>query len=429
MDLWRLAKATVFRFVLVLALGVGHVNAQNGFWIETDSDGASQIQLFFFYSETCPHCARAKPFVEALADRTQWLRLRSLPISDSAENRALFRMIARELNQQAQAVPTFAFCGEMHVGYDNDASMGAFLEKRLTDCHARHVSASETESIEAAPPVPSLPMIGAVDPQNLSLPIFTLAIAGMDAFNPCAFFVLLFLLSLMVHARSRARMAVVGGVFVTVSGLAYFAFMAAWLNLFLVLGQQRFITAAAGIVAIAAAGLNIKDYVAPGQGPSLSISETAKPSLFGQMRKLIATAKWPALLAGTIVLALAANSYELLCTAGFPLLFTRILTLEDLPTSTYYLYLVGYNVIYVVPLFAIVAAFTATLGSRKLTETEGQALKLASGLVMLGLGVVLLLAPQLLDSLVTAVVLLASAICIAFLVVRIDRRQTAGATQ
>ena len=91
------------------------------------------------------------------------------------------------------------------------------------------------------------------------------------------------------------------------------------------------------------------------------------------------------ILIGTTVLAIAANSYELLCTAGLPLVFTRVLTLNDLSTPTYYGYLVLYNVVYVVPLLLIVAGFVLTLGRRKLQEAEGRFLKLMSGLMMLGL--------------------------------------------
>ncbi|MBZ0141962.1 MAG: hypothetical protein K8F56_00165, partial [Rhodocyclaceae bacterium] len=77
-----------------------------------------------------------------------------------------------------------------------------------------------------------LPLIGEVDAATLSLPLLTLTVAALDAFNPCAFFVLLFLLSMMAHQKSRARMLAVGGIFVLFSGLMYFAFMAAWLSLF-----------------------------------------------------------------------------------------------------------------------------------------------------------------------------------------------------
>ncbi|HBF46112.1 MAG TPA: cytochrome C biosynthesis protein, partial [Shewanella frigidimarina] len=77
-----------------------------------------------------------------------------------------------------------------------------------------------------------IPLIGAVHPEEMSLPVLTLVLAGVDAFNPCAFFVLLFLLSIMVNAGSRKRMLLVGGIFVFFSGFIYFIFMSAWLNLF-----------------------------------------------------------------------------------------------------------------------------------------------------------------------------------------------------
>ena len=73
------------------------------------------------------------------------------------------------------------------------------------------------------------------------------------------------------------------------------------------------------------------------------------------------------------------------------------------------------------PLTAIVVVFTATLGRRKLTEGQGRALKLLSGLMMLGLGLVLLVAPALLDNLLTSILLLAAALTLTFAAVVADR--------
>jgi cytochrome c biogenesis protein CcdA len=114
------------------------------------------------------------------------------------------------------------------------------------------------------------------------------------------------------------------------------------------------------------------------------------------MRALLAADRLGAILIGTLVLALAANSYELLCTAGFPMVYTRVLTLNALPAPVYYGYLALYNLIYVLPLLAIVLVFSLTLGARKLTERQGRILKLLSGFMMLGLGLVMLSAPELL---------------------------------
>jgi hypothetical protein len=115
------------------------------------------------------------------------------------------------------------------------------------------------------------------------------------------------------------------------------------------------------------------------------------------MRRLLRQRSLSGLLLASVTLALAANSYELLCTAGFPVIYTRLLTLQALSAPAYYAYLALYNLVYVLPLLVIVLVFVRTLGSRKLGEAEGRVLKLVSGLMMLGLGGALLLAPELLS--------------------------------
>lgn len=267
-----------------------------------------------------------------------------------------------------------------------------------------------------------VPLLGKLDVQVTSLPVLTLVIAGLDSINPCAFFVLLSLLGLLVHARSRNRMLLIGGIFIFFSGCIYFLFMAAWLNLFLVMGQVAIITTIAGVVSVIIAGINIKDFFMFKQGVSLTIPDSARHGLFDRMRRLMRATSLLSMLAGTTVLAIMANSYELLCTAGFPMVFTRILTLHRLSTTTYYLYLVLYNIVYVIPLFFIVLAFTITLGSRKLSERQGRILKLVSGAMMLGLGGVLLLNPSLLSSVTISVVILAGALVGSLLVAMVTKR-------
>ena len=255
-----------------------------------------------------------------------------------------------------------------------------------------------------------LPLVGEVDASAMSLPALTVILAGMDSFNPCAFFVLLFLLSLLIHSGSRARMLLIGGCFILMSGVVYFLFMSAWLNFFLILGTRAFITVAAGAVAVLVSLINIKDFFFFKKGVSLTISDEAKSKLLDRMRGLLKSTSVISALAATTVLAAAANSYELLCTAGFPMVYTRALTLKRLSTLQYYTYIGFYNVIYVIPLMAIMAIFVFTLGSRKLTEWQGRELKLLSGLMMLGLGLALLVRPTILTDAVSSLMLMLSAI-------------------
>jgi len=197
-------------------------------------------------------------------------------------------------------------------------------------------------------------------------------------------------------------MLLIGSTFVGISALIYFMFMAAWLNLFMMIGAIPVITLIAGMVAIIIGIINTKDYFLFRQGPSLTIPESAKPTLYRRMRNLLKADNIATMLLGTATLAVAANSYELLCTAGFPMVYTRLLTLSELSNLQHYAYLVLYNLIYVIPLMIIVIIFSYTLGAYKLTEQQGRFLKLLSGLMMLGLGLVMLLAPNVLVSTIWA---------------------------
>jgi hypothetical protein len=391
-------------------------------WVEQDGDGTVRVHLYFFWSETCPHCLKARPFVEAIPTERPWVILHSLEVARHPENVRRFVDLAASLGQTAEGVPTLIACGVMDVGWDHAATTGAALVRRLDECRTQ---AEQGTMPAAATPAPAkrvrVPVLGEIDADSLSLPVFTLVLAGLDAFNPCAFFVLLFLLSLLAHQKNRRRMSVIGGIFVLTSGLMYFAFMAAWLNVFQLLGALAWITLAAGLLAIVVGAINIKDFFAFERGVTLSIPESRKPDIYRRARMILNADNLPALLGATVVLAVAANFYELLCTAGFPMIYTRLLTLGDLTAGARYGYLALYNLIYVLPMALIVIAFVRTLGSRRLTEREGRLLKLLSGLMMLQLGVLLTVAPAQLDSLAVSALLLATALGLTALAARLTR--------
>lgn len=390
------------------------------FWFSGEGD-SRKVTLYFFYSDDCPHCTAAKPVIGKLAEQRPWLDVKALEVGEE-DNERLFFMLARGFGREPEAVPSFFICKEMIVGFDGAAGTGGRIAAIAETCRKTIDARSPAPVAETPPPSAQqieLPLIGRVDATDLSLPVLTLVIGGLDAFNPCAFFVLLFLLSLMVHAKSRGRMALVGGVFVTVSGVMYFIFMAAWLNLFLLLHNIAWITTLAGLLAIAIGALAVKDFFYFREGPSLSIPDGAKPKLFRRIGRLTGEASLPMLLAGTMLLAITANMYELLCTSGFPMIYTRILTQNELSLGALYAYLAAYNVVYVTPLMMIVGLFVATLGGRKLSEQEGRVLKLLSGLMMLGLGVLLVVAPDLLTNVLAAILLLVAALALTLVISRL----------
>lgn len=372
------------------------------------------VDLYFFWSAKCPHCRRARPFVEGLAREHEWLRLHSYEIGASRANAEIFVARAAAVGETARSVPSFIFCKRMMVGYQDDTTSGAELLSALRACRD-----GAAEAVQPQPPPARRAAVEGIDPETGSLLAVTFMLAGLDAFNPCAFFVLLFLLSLMIRTASRVRLLVIGGIFVLSSGLVYFVFMAAWLNAFILFGGLAAVTTVAGLLAMVIGAFNAKDYFLAHTGPSLSMSDGHRSRLYARVRNLLDEGRLPALMVSAAVLAIAANSYELLCTAGFPMVYTRILTLRELPPALYYGYLALYNLVYVLPLLLIVIGFACTLGTRKLSEREGRILKLLSGLLMFALGAVLLLAPQLLQRLAVSVVIVAAALAATALLVKV----------
>jgi len=400
----------------------------------SDRERDRPVKIHFFFAENCPHCREEKPFLETLRKKFPRLEITAYDVWKERENLELMAALSEAAGYEMISTPTTVLGDHVWIGFNT--GIAEEIESKIRECLERdcpddaHHLLGGNGKIEPRPPPEALerrtapgdassidlPLFGQVETADLSLPALTLVLGLVDSFNPCAFFVLVFLLGLLVHAHSRRTMLVIGGTFVFFSGFIYFLFMAAWLNLFLIAGQMSAITRAAGLVALMLALINIKDFFFFKQGISLSISEKSKSRLFKRMRWLRTQASLPSILLGTVVLALAANSYELLCTAGFPMIYTRLLTMHNLQPWKHYAYLGLYNVVYVIPLLLIVIGFTVTLGARKMSEWQGRTLKLLSGIMMLMLALVLIVNPDLLSSLYYSLTILLLSLFLTWLV-------------
>ena len=252
-----------------------------------------------------------------------------------------------------------------------------------------------------------IPFIGNVNTSSLSLPVLTIVLGVLDSFNPCSFFILIFLLNLLIYLQSRRRMLFVGSIFIFFSGFFYFLFMFILVNSLLLTNQHiNIISLLAGAFAIIIGIINIKDFFFFKKGISLSIPESKKPEIFKKMRNLVKTSYLPAIIGGTIFLAVTVNFYELLCTLGFPLIFTSRLAFYNLPEIQYFTYIFFYNVVYVIPLIVILLLFVVTLGRKKLTEWEGRKLKLLSGIMIFSFGLLFIINYTLLENFITPILLL-----------------------
>ena len=189
-------------------------------------------------------------------------------------------------------------------------------------------------------------------------------------------------------------MLIIGGTFVLVGGVLYYAFMAAWLEVFLLIGFSRAIQWVLGGFAIAIGLVNTKDFWALRRGPSLAIPAAARESVYARMRRVITAENLTSAIVGVVLLSAMVNVVELLCTAGLPAVYTQILSAHGLPRWVYYGCLGLYTAAYILDDGLVLAAATVTLRRSRLQERGGRWLKLVSGAVMLALGLVLILKPE-----------------------------------
>jgi len=343
--------------------------------------------LEVFVRAGCPHCEAAKVFLGELRREQPALRIIVHDVAENSVARQRLATLAAERGITNIGVPAFLIGTELIIGFLSTDTTGAEIRARLDQ---------NTQGVTPPPAVESIQTkwFGEFRVGNLGLPLFTIVIGLLDGFNPCSMWVLIFMLSLLAGLADRPKMLLIAGTFVAVEGIAYFAFMAAWLNVFLLIGLSRITELILGSIAGLAGAINLKDFWAFQRGISLSIPDAAKPGLYARMRRILQTENIFAALLGTVMLALLVQAVELLCTAGLPALYARILTMQQLDRWTYYGYLALYNMAYMLDDVLVLAIGVITMSHYRLQEREGRWLKLISGLVMVGLAAVLLLQPN-----------------------------------
>ena len=342
---------------------------------------AAQATLEVFVREGCPHCADAKAFLAEVAREQPGLRIVYRQVDEDAQARDELIARSQAAGVWPPGVPSFVVDGRLMVGFDDAGHAGRELLQLLD---AGRAASGEVESA----------WFGTLSASRLGMPLFTLALGLLDGFNPCAMWVLLFLLSLLVRLHDRRRMALVAGTFVLVGGAVYYAFLAAWLNVFLAVGLSQGVRWLLASLALLIGALNVNDFVALGRGPSLAIPAAARPGLVERMQRAVRAPALPASLLAVAALAVVVNFVELLCTAGFPAVYTAVLARHELGAAAHYAYLGLYILGYIADDALMVGLAVVALGNRKLTERAGRWLKLVSGIVMLALGALLLLRPQ-----------------------------------
>lgn len=344
--------------------------------------------LYFFSLSTCPHCAVEKEFLKELKNKYPEIEIKEYEIDTNPENQKIlvdfYEKYQVPKTDRGRFPATFT-PNKYFIGFNEQ--IGQDIENCLKECINQGKS-SASQKIK-------IPIFGEVELSKLSLPVLTIVLGALDGFNPCAMWILLFLIALLINTRSRARIWLVGGTFIFASGLFYFLLLAAWLNLFFAISYIKQTRIIIGLFAMGFGILQLREFIyyQPGVCKVLGLKPKLQQRLTDRAEKIVASPITFAMVGGVILLAIGVNLIEFFCSTGLPALFTRILALNNLNILSYYFYLLLYTFIFMLDDLIIFSLAIITLRKIGFTEKYNRWTTLIGGLLILILGILLIFKP------------------------------------
>lgn len=392
---------------------------------------AGPVTMYIFKSATCPHCQAQRGFTDALAAEHARVEVRYFEIMQTREHHDLLRLMAESRDVKPASVPMVFLGDKVWVG--DSPQIRDEIRQQIKVClsagcpDARVLAEQRAEAAVSKVPLGKaeidLPLIGKIDLSYQPLLFSTALIAFVDGFNPCSLWLLTLLIALVIHSGSRQRIAVVGLSFLFVTALVYGLFIT---GVFSVLAYASFLPWMYWTVAIFALvfGLvNIKDYFWFKRGISFTIDDKHKPGIFKKFRALMTDGKSMFALAGaTGVMAAGIALIELPCTAGFPVIWSGLVSAHDVSAPGFAMLLGIYLVIYLLDELVVFGIAVIKLRIDRFEERHARVLKLAGGVIMVFLAAVLVTEPEIMSNAGQAIAVFALAFALTALIVFIDRQ-------
>jgi glutaredoxin len=385
-------------FALLIILGLFAWSLQQGHSIDDPSEGLS---VHLFWLPTCPHCSEQKPIYYSLREKMLFenpeIKFYDHDASSSAGS-ALFYKMATEagLDTSRLGVPTIFVGKRALVGVHTEEQILSAIEDCKNNCNDGSGKPQNSQGLNTSLTDYELPFLGRVDLTAYSLPALAIVLGLIDGFNPCAMWVLVFLIGLLIGLNDKRKIWLIVGTFVIASGILYFLFMTAWLNIFLFIGYLTIVTIMIGLLALGGGIISLKEYFTIKDALTCKVGdEKSHEKTLSRMQKIVSQPLTISMFLSVIALAFVVNSVEFVCSAAIPAVFTQVLALSNLTALQSYAYIALYVFFFMLDDLVIFGMAAFAIGSG-FGERYAKACKLLGGVIMALLGLVLLFAPNLL---------------------------------
>lgn len=391
------------------------------------------INIYLFYGDGCPHCAAEEEFLDEYLKDKDNVKLYKYEVWYDKTNQEYLQKVQKKLNDKQSGVPYTVIGDKVLLGYMDgvtDVTIKSYVNEYLENNHyvdyvgkitnvsdikddsdkidtknndKKQENKLEKSNEEVLDNVDNMlkkyPVLNKLSAKKISLPLLSIVLGLVDGFNPCAMWILIFLITMLFNMKDRKKMWILGLTFIVTSGIVYLLFMLTWLNLATFISKLSFIRLLIALIALVVGIINISKFanslIKKDEGCDV-VDKKDRKNIMNKIIKITTEKKFILALFGIIALAASVNIIELMCSIGIPLLFTQILAMNNLSTFEYAIYMLLYILFFLIDDIIIFVGSMITLKVTGLSTKYTKFSHLIGGIIMLLIGLLLIIKPELL---------------------------------
>ena len=375
---------TLFLFIPISTMALSNNYVDKVANLTNTTIDENKINLYLFYGEECPHCEEERNFLEEFKDKYKdYLNVYEFEVWHDKENAKIMEEVKQDFKENGTTVPFTVIGDSYFVGYST--STASRIENKLKEYVDLN---SNTNNVD-------IPILGNINMKNVSIPLVAMVLGFIDGFNPCAMWILLFLISMFFRMENRKKSWILGLTFLIVSGIVYFLSMLG-INFVLSVAAINWLKILIAIFILIAGILNLRKYLKQRKeeaGCSV-VDEKKRKKLITRIRKIMDSKSFILAFLGIIVLAASVNLIELACSLGFPVIFTEILSLNNISGMLRIIYLLIYIFFYMIDDIVVFTISMITVEATGITNKYNKLCTLISAIIMIIMGLLLLFKPE-----------------------------------
>jgi len=382
----------------------------------TSVSAKNKITMYFFHGDGCPHCAAEEKFIEENEEIFKDVKIVKYEVWKNKDNMDFLKKVASKFDFEAKSIPFNVIGNTVITGFSESAGtenkiintiyyyqdhdyvdyVKEVLDDNMDVVELNQDAISYTrKGEEDKTHVIKVPLLGEVNLENISLGFATVLIGLIDGFNPCAMWVLLFLISVLIGMKDKKRMLIIGFTFLLASALVYMAIMLSWINIVVKVSTSILFRNIIAVIALIGGIINLRGYVKSLKDDSGCevVDDKKRKKIFTKIKKFTKEKSLGLALIGVIGLAVSVNIVELACSAGLPLVFSELLAINNIKGIASLMYVLLYILFFLIDDIVVFSIAMFTMEATGISTKYNKYSHLIGGIIMLIIGILLIVKP------------------------------------